>query len=73
MKEVDIDFICKKAEIKKDGCYQIRGIAYRVRDARVTHLAQHGEVCELFGVFLVSVGKCSNYSEEALKFLRKIK
>ena len=42
----DQNFIVEKAKTKKDGVYCIRGIAYRVRDYCVTHLAKNEEILE---------------------------
>lgn len=57
MKLSDCQFIHEKAKTKANGCYRIRGIAYRVRDGRVTHFAYRGEIIEPHGVFHVAIGR----------------
>jgi hypothetical protein len=44
---------------KKDGVYQFRGLAYRVKGGRFTHFAHNGTVCERAGNFNVEIGKCT--------------
>jgi hypothetical protein len=66
--------VIERAKSKNDGCYQLRGCAYRVRSGRVTHLAYGGEVLQPYGHFNVLVGKLEHYgSEFALKFLKTVK
>lgn len=77
MKLSDCQFIHEKAKTKANGCYRIRGIAYRVRDGRVTHFAYRGEIIEPHGVFHVAIGRYDvpqyRASDEAgQKFLRTI-
>lgn len=67
------NFIVERAKTKNDGCYKIRGIAYRVVDGRVTHFGVNGKILEPHGAFNVSVGTCGLYDYEALKFLKEIK
>ena len=64
--------IKEQAKEKKDGVYRLRGIAYRVREKRVTHVACDGEVLESFGVFDVVIGKYDGYGDGAVKKLREI-
>lgn len=68
------NLIIEKAKAKRDGCYQFRGVAYRVRGGSVTHLASDGDVVIPYGHFNVSCGKLDHYqSSYALKFLKTIK
>ena len=68
------NLITQKAKDKKDGCYQFRGVAYRVRKGRVTHLAHAGNVVQPFGHFNVQLGKLDHCSSDyALKFLKTVK
>lgn len=57
MKLSDCQYIQEKAKTKANGCYRIRGIAYRVSDDRVTHFAYRGEIIEPYGFFHVAVGR----------------
>ena len=74
------NYIQEKARTKADGVYTARGILYRVRDGRVTHVATKGEVLELFGGFNAIVGqymsavKFCNYfaSDDARELLKRI-
>jgi hypothetical protein len=66
------NYIVEKAKLKKNGCYQIRGIAYRVRDGKVTHFAVGGQVLQPYGAFNVVVGTYSGNSDEAKKVLLKL-
>ena len=66
------NLITVKAKEKGDGVYQFRGVAYRVRDNRVTHVACNGQVLESFGNFDVKVGIYEGYSDAAKKILRSI-
>lgn len=60
-----------KAKEKKDGCYSFRGVAYRVRNGKVTHLACNGEIVQPFGAFNVVVGTYKDLYN-ALKVLKTI-
>ena len=67
--------IIDKAKSKKDGCYRLHGIAYRVRNNRVTHFADYGEILERCYGFNVIIGKykCSiNSDEVGQKLLKQI-
>jgi len=64
--------ICAKAKEKDDGVYRFRGVAYRVRENRVTHIACGGQVLEPFGYFDVEVGRYDGYGDAAVKVLRGI-
>ena len=65
-------YITAKAKLKLDGCYQARGIAYRVRNNRVTHYACEGEIVGNFGNYNVVLGSYEGYSDAALKALKSI-
>ena len=66
--------INEKAKTKKDGCYQFRGVAYRVRDGAVTHFVSGGEVMQQYGYFNVTVTKLEHSSSDyAVKFLKSFK
>lgn len=68
------NLINQKAKEKKDGCYQFRGVAYRVRKGRVTHFASDGQLLIPYGHFNVFAGKLEHWSSDfALKFLKTIK
>lgn len=58
--------IREKAKLKKDGCYTLRGLVYRVRNNIVTHISERFNVYELYGHFMVDIGK---YSEKSFKNL----
>lgn len=66
------NYIVEKAKTKQNGCYQIRGIAYRVRDGKVTHFAVGGEILQPYGAFNVVVGAYSGNSNEAKKVLMEV-
>ena len=66
------NLIIVKAKEKGDGVYQFRGVAYRVRNNRVTHIACGGQVLESFGNFDVEVGIYEGYGGAAVKKLRSI-
>lgn len=61
------------ARSKKDGCYQCRGVAYKVKNNRVVLYAADGDVLEPCGHFNVIVGKYKGYSDAGLKKLKSIK
>lgn len=65
-----------KAKQKKDGCYRFRGVAYRVKGGKVTHVGGHGEIFACFGQFNVRVKDYEwsiNSDEVAQKILKTIK
>ena len=68
----NMEFINLKAKEKENGVYRIRGVVYRVRDKRVTHIAHNGKVLERCGYFDVEVGKYDGYDDAAAKMLRSI-
>ena len=49
--------ITEKAVTKRDGVFTFRGVAYRVRDKRVTHFAYNGKILQYCHGFNVEVGK----------------
>jgi len=49
--------IVEKAKTKADGVYRFRGVAYRVVNNRVTHIAGNGLVLERCGWFDVQIGE----------------
>ena len=68
----NVDYIVKKAKEKKDGVYTIRGVAYRVRDGKVTHFASYGKIMLWLGGFVSPAGcydwhHSGNCDKEALK------
>lgn len=65
-------YIIEKARAKKDGVYQARGVAYRVRGGRVTHYALGGDVLERAYGFNCIVGSFSGYGSDAVKALKSI-
>ena len=65
-------YIIEKAKAKKDGVYQARGVAYRVRGGRVTHYAYRGKVLERAYGFNCIVGSFSGCSPDAVKTLKSI-
>lgn len=68
------NFINQKAATKKDGCYAIRGVAYRVRNGRVTHFAADGEIITQHGHFNVVAGKVGSFDcAAALDAIKLIK
>jgi len=67
------NLLTEKAKSKKDGCYTMRGVAYRVRDGSVTHFAADGDVLIPFGNFNVCAGRLQSASPSfALKALKAI-
>lgn len=63
-----------KAKDKKDGVYTFRGVAYRVRNARVTHFACRGEVIQQYGHFNTVVGSyVDRYSTDSVAALKGFK
>jgi hypothetical protein len=52
--------INEKAKTKNDGVYRFRGIVYRVKNNRVTHIASNGKVLERAGYFNVEIGTYEN-------------
>ena len=66
------NLILDKAKAKKDGCYNFRGVAYRVRNCKVTHLADRGQILENCMGFNVIVGECSVFSDDARRQLQAI-
>lgn len=65
-------YIIEKAEKKRDGVYQARGVAYRVRSGRVTHYAFAGKVLERAYGFNCVVGSFDGFGSEAFKILKSI-
>ena len=61
-----------RAKTRQDGVYTFRGIAYRVRNGRITHFACNGEVLIPYGNFNVCAGNYQNYHTVAVKTLRGI-
>lgn len=64
--------IANKALAKKDGCYTLRGILYRVRNNRVTHYAYKGIIVEVFGNFTVQVGEYKYQLSDGMKQMKGI-
>ena len=63
-----------KAKSKKDGCYQLRGIGYRVFDNSITHYACRGDILENAGNFVVTVGHYdSQWDVSPAKILKDLK
>jgi hypothetical protein len=70
------DKIIDKAKSKKDGVYRYGGVAYRVRDGKVTHVGNCGEIFECYGYFNVKVHSYKwsiNSDEAAQKILKCLK
>lgn len=65
--------ISEKAKNKKNGVYEFRGVAYRVKENKVTHIAYSGQILERYGNFNVEVGTYSGYIDDAKRLLRGIK
>jgi hypothetical protein len=63
--------IVEKAKSKNDGVFEFRGVMYRVRNFKVTHFADNGEVLEPFVYFDVSLGKYDT-REDGRKLLKSI-
>lgn len=55
------NLIIDKAENKRDGVFQFRGVTYRVRDGRVTHFCYGGKVLERAYGFNCVVGEYEAY------------
>ena len=68
----NMELIRAKAKEKGNGVFRFRGVAYRVRDKRVTHIACDGKVLEPFGHFDVEVGRYDGNGDAAVKMLRSI-
>ncbi|GAG94901.1 unnamed protein product [marine sediment metagenome] len=69
---INQQFIIERAKKKKDGCYEIRGVVYRVRDGKATHFASGGEILEFCYGFNCVVGKYK-IGDNVKKILLKIK
>jgi hypothetical protein len=65
--------IIEKAKSKKDGVYTFRGVGYRVRDNKVTHLSANGSIFERCCGFNVVIGKYKGFNNEGVKMLKTIK
>lgn len=65
--------LVEKAKSKKDGAYRYGGVAYRVRNGKVTHVGNCGEIFECHGIFNVKVHdyKWSINSDEAAQKILK--
>ena len=61
-----------KARKGGDGVYRFRGITYRVRNNRITHVAYGGKVFERCGYFNVEIGQYKVNYEDARKLLRTL-
>ena len=68
----NMGLISDKANEKKNGVYRFRGVAYRVQNKRVTHIAHGGKVLECCGYFNVEIGIYDGYEDSAVKILRSI-
>ena len=64
--------LIEKARAKKDGCYRLRGVAYRVNGGKITHFASDGQIIERCQGFNVVVGTCPKSSEPAQDKLKAI-
>ncbi|HET6890522.1 MAG TPA: hypothetical protein VFH31_05420 [Pyrinomonadaceae bacterium] len=68
----NMELIRAKAGEKANGVYRFRGVVYRVRDKRVTHIAHNGKVLERYGHFDVEVGVYDGCEAAAANMLRSI-
>lgn len=64
--------ILKKAESKKDGVYDFRGVSYRVRDKQVSHFACGGRILQYCHGFNCVVGSYDGYSDSRKASLKRI-
>lgn len=62
----------EKAKEKADGVYSFRGVAYRIRDHRITHYAHSGRVLERFGHFDTQVGTYEGHLDAAKRALKSL-
>ena len=69
----NVNAIVEKAKAKNDGVYQFRGVAYRVVNHRVTHIASNGAVLERCGHFDVRIGQYAGYTADAVVALKGLK
>ena len=53
----NVNLMIEKAKTKADCICRFRGVAYRIRDHRVTHYACNGRVLERCGWFDVEIGR----------------
>ena len=67
---INQNMINEKAKTRKDGCYQFRGVAYRIRGGKVTHFCSGGEVYQQAYGFNALIGTCPISTEEAKRFLK---
>lgn len=68
----NMDLISAKAKEKQNGVYRFRGVVYRVRENRVTHVAHNGQILERCGHFNVQIGAYERYQDEAAKIMRAL-
>lgn len=68
----NMELITKKAKEKQNGVYRFRGVVYRVRENRVTHIAHDGQILERYGHFNVQIGTYERYQDEAAKIMRAL-
>lgn len=66
------NLIIEKAKAKKDGVYEFRGVAYRVRGGKVTHFAADYKILAGFGAFNVVVGSYPFGAGQSKLALKKI-
>lgn len=68
----NINLINVKASSKKNGVYTFRGLIYKVKGNKVTHLAYNGMLIECCGHFNVEIGNYSGYESDAKKALKEL-
>jgi hypothetical protein len=54
---INQNLIVEKARTKKDGVYRFRGIVYRVKNNKVTHVSDADVILECYGHFNVQVAR----------------
>lgn len=59
--------IIEKAKSKKDGVYTFRGVGYRIRNNKITHLSANGSILERCYEFNVVIGKYKGFNSEGGK------
>lgn len=70
-----IDLINKmiaKARTKKDGVFSLGGYSYRVKNKKVSHFVEYGQIFALQGNFVISLGEFKS-SREATSALKAFK
>ena len=72
MKIATFNIAKERAKNRKDGVYNFREIAYRVRTGIITHVAEGEDILEVWGGCVSKVGSCDFRQDSRMKALRQI-